>query len=220
MRVLLVENDSPLGSGVVDTLCTEGLEVDWVRDRYAAVRALREKRYELLLLDLSLPRRGSFSVLASLRRRDETLPTILITVPNAVVDRIAGLEAGADDYLIKPFAADELLVRIRTARMRHTGHAAPILTAGALRLDPSRHQVWLGVKRIALSPREFVMLHELMLDPGAVLSRTELEKRLDRWGDAISGNAVDVYIHRLRKKLGRHAILTLHGAGYRMGEPI
>lgn len=142
----------------------------------------------------------------------------MITARDALSDRIAGLDAGADDYLVKPFALEELLARIRAVNRRHSGRAQTTLSAGALRLDPVRHQVWLGGDEVALSPKEFVMLHELMVDPGAVISREQFEERLYSWGEEIESNAVQVHIHNLRKKLGHVAILTVRGVGYRISE--
>ncbi|WP_186134716.1 response regulator [Burkholderia gladioli] len=218
MRVLLVEDDPLIGSGLEEGLRHEGFAVDWVRDGDAASLALRTTPYGLMLLDLGLPGRDGLSLLSSLRRRDDALPAIVITARDALSDRIAGLDAGADDYLVKPFALEELLARIRAVNRRHSGRAQSTLSAGALRLDPVRHQVWLGGDEVALSPKEFVMLHELMVDPGAVISREQFEERLYSWGEEIESNAVQVHIHNLRKKLGHVAILTVRGVGYRISE--
>ncbi|GAB7539876.1 response regulator [Burkholderia sp. 22PA0099] len=218
MRVLLVEDDPLIGSGLEEGLRHEGFAVDWVRDGDAATLALRTTPYGLLLLDLGLPGKDGLALLTSLRRRDDALPAIVITARDAVTDRIAGLDAGADDYLVKPFVLEELLARIRAVNRRHAGRAQTTLSAGALRLDPARHQVWLSGDEVALSPKEFVMLHELMVEPGAVISREQFEERLYSWGEEIESNAVQVHIHNLRKKLGHVAILTVRGVGYRIGE--
>jgi DNA-binding response OmpR family regulator len=218
MRVLLVEDDPLIGSGLDEGLRHEGFAVDWVRDGDAATLALRTTPYGLMLLDLGLPGQDGLSLLASLRRRDDALPAIVITARDAVTDRIAGLDAGADDYLVKPFVLEELLARIRAVNRRHAGRAQTTLAAGALKLDPVRHQVWLADDEVALSPKEFVMLHELMLDPGAVISREQFEERLYSWGEEVESNAVQVHIHNLRKKLGHVAILTVRGVGYRIGD--
>jgi DNA-binding response OmpR family regulator len=218
MRVLLVEDDPLIGSGLDEGLRHEGVAVDWVRDGDAATLALRTTPYGLMLLDLGLPGQDGLSLLASLRRRDDALPAIVITARDAVTDRIAGLDAGADDYLVKPFVLEELLARIRAVNRRHAGRAQTTLAAGALKLDPVRHQVWLADDEVALSPKEFVMLHELMLDPGAVISREQFEERLYSWGEEVESNAVQVHIHNLRKKLGHVAILTVRGVGYRIGD--
>lgn len=218
MRVLLVEDDPLIGSGLEQGLKQEGFAVDWVKDGDAATLALRTTGYGLLLLDLGLPNRDGLSVLAALRRRDETLPVIVITARNGLPDRIAGLDSGADDYLVKPFALEELLARIRAVNRRHAGRAQTTLTIGALRLDPVKHQVWLNDDEVTLSPKEFVLLHELMREPGAVISREQFEERLYSWGEEVESNAVQVHIHNLRKKLGHEMILTVRGVGYRIGD--
>lgn len=218
MRVLLVEDDPLIGSGLEQGLKQEGFAVDWVKDGDAATLALRTTGYGLLLLDLGLPNRDGLSVLAALRRRDETLPVIVITARDGLPDRIAGLDSGADDYLVKPFALEELLARIRAVNRRHAGRAQTTLTIGALRLDPVKHQVWLNDDEVTLSPKEFVLLHELMREPGAVISREQFEERLYSWGEEVESNAVQVHIHNLRKKLGHEMILTVRGVGYRIGD--
>lgn len=218
MRVLLVEDDPLIGSGLEQGLKQEGFAVDWVKDGDAATLALRTTGYGLLLLDLGLPNRDGLSVLAALRRRDETLPVIVITARDGLPDRIAGLDSGADDYLVKPFALEELLARIRAVNWRHAGRAQTTLTIGALRLDPVKHQVWLNDDEVTLSPKEFVLLHELMREPGAVISREQFEERLYSWGEEVESNAVQVHIHNLRKKLGHEMILTVRGVGYRIGD--
>ncbi|HEM7849863.1 response regulator [Burkholderia multivorans] len=218
MRVLLVEDDPLIGSGLEQGLKQEGFAVDWVKDGDAASLALRSTGYGLLLLDLGLPNRDGLAVLASLRRRDETLPTIIITARDGVRDRIAGLDSGADDYLVKPFELEELLARIRAVNRRHAGRAQTTLAIGALRLDPVKHRVWLHDDEVPLSPKEFVLLHELMREPGAVISREQFEERLYSWGEEIESNAVQVHIHNLRKKLGHDMIRTVRGVGYRIGD--
>lgn len=218
MRVLLVEDDPLIGSGLEQGLKQEGFAVDWVKDGDAATLELRTTGYGLLLLDLGLPNRDGLSVLAALRRRDETLPVIVITARDGLPDRIAGLDSGADDYLVKPFALEELLARIRAVNRRHAGRAQTTLTIGALRLDPVKHQVWLNDDEVTLSPKEFVLLHELMREPGAVISREQFEERLYSWGEEVESNAVQVHIHNLRKKLGHEMILTVRGVGYRIGD--
>lgn len=218
MRVLLVEDDPLIGSGLEQGLKQEGFAVDWVKDGDAATLALRTTGYGLMMLDLGLPNRDGLSVLAALRRRDETLPVIVITARDGLPDRIAGLDSGADDYLVKPFALEELLARIRAVNRRHAGRAQTTLTIGALRLDPVKHQVWLNDDEVTLSPKEFVLLHELMREPGAVISREQFEERLYSWGEEVESNAVQVHIHNLRKKLGHEMILTVRGVGYRIGD--
>lgn len=148
----------------------------------------------------------------------KTLPAIIITARDGVPDRIAGLDSGADDYLVKPFELDELLARIRAVNRRHAGRAQTTLAIGPLRLDPVKHLVWLDDEEVPLSPKEFVLLHELMREPGAVISREQFEERLYSWGEEIESNAVQVHIHNLRKKLGHDMIRTVRGVGYRIGD--
>jgi two-component system response regulator QseB len=157
-------------------------------------------------------------VLKELRQRDDTLPVIIITARDGLPDRVAGLDGGADDYLVKPFALEELLARIRAVNRRHAGRAQTALTVGALRLDPVQHRVWLRDDEVPVSPREFTLLHELMQQPSAVISREQLEERLYGWNEEVESNAVQVHVHNLRKKLGADAIRNVRGVGYRIGE--
>jgi two-component system response regulator QseB len=218
MRILLVEDDPLIGNGLQHGLRQEGFAVDWVQDGNAAALALRMTPYGLLLLDLGLPSQGGLMVLKELRQRDDTLPVIIITARDGLPDRVAGLDGGADDYLVKPFALEELLARIRAVNRRHAGRAQTALTVGALRLDPVQHRVWLRDDEVPVSPREFTLLHELMQQPSAVISREQLEERLYGWNEEVESNAVQVHVHNLRKKLGADAIRNVRGVGYRIGE--
>lgn len=219
-RVLLVEDDLPRHVDLVDGLVAAGFSVDRVHHGEAALQALAVAPYTLLLLDLEHLGESGLLVLGMLRRRAVTVPSVVLVAREAVQARIAALDAGADDYLIRPFVIDELLARIRMVQRRHTGQALPILSAGRLRIDPTRHQAWLGGSRIALSPREFVILQELMMHAGAVISGNELKYRLDLMGDTIASNVLQVHIHNLRRKLGRLAIVTVRGVGYRINDEI
>jgi two-component system, OmpR family, response regulator len=218
MRILLVEDDPLIGNGLQHGLRQEGFAVDWVQDGNAAALALRMTPYGLLLLDLGLPSQGGLMVLKELRQRDDALPVIIITARDGLPDRVAGLDGGADDYLVKPFALEELLARIRAVNRRHAGRAQTALTVGALRLDPVQHRVWLRDDEVPVSPREFTLLHELMQQPSAVISREQLEERLYGWNEEVESNAVQVHVHNLRKKLGADAIRNVRGVGYRIGE--
>ncbi len=218
MRILLIEDDPLIGNGLQHGLRQEGFAVDWVQDGNAAALALRMTPYGLLLLDLGLPSQGGLMVLKELRQRDDTLPVIIITARDGLPDRVAGLDGGADDYLVKPFALEELLARIRAVNRRHAGRAQTALTVGALRLDPVQHRVWLRDDEVPVSPREFTLLHELMQQPSAVISREQLEERLYGWNEEVESNAVQVHVHNLRKKLGADAIRNVRGVGYRIGE--
>jgi DNA-binding response OmpR family regulator len=218
MRILLVEDDPLIGSGLRLGLRRNGFAVDWVQDGNAAALALHTTGYELVLLDLGLPDQNGMTLLASLRQRKDAPPVIIITARDAIRDRVAGLDGGADDYLVKPFALEELLARIRVASRRQTGHMQTTLAAGALRLDPSQHRCWLHDREIPLTAREFSLLHELMRKPDRVVSREHLEECLYGWEEEIESNAIQVHIYNLRRKLGAEVILNVRGAGYRIGE--
>jgi DNA-binding response OmpR family regulator len=217
MRLLLAEDDSLIGQGLQQGLRQEGFTVDWVQDGHAAELALETTLYSLLLLDLGLPRRDGMTLLKTLRQRDNPLPVIIITARDALLDRLSGLDSGADDYLVKPFALEELVSRIRAVSRRQTGQVQTELAAGALRLDPVRHLLWLHNEAISVSPKEFALLHELMLEPDAVISREQLEDRLYGWEEEVASNALEVHIYNLRKKLGAEVIRTIRGVGYRIG---
>jgi len=185
-----------------------------VRDAEAAAQTLATERFDLVLLDLGLPRGDGLDVLRGLRARGDATPTIVLTARDATPDRVAGLDAGADDYLVKPFDLDELNARIRAVARRHSGRAQPLLAAGAVTLDPATRQVTREGEPVLLSAREFAVLEALMLRPGALLSRAQLEDRLYGWGEEIESNAVSVYIHQLRRKLGAGFIQNVRGVGY------
>lgn len=218
MRLLLVEDDPLIGNGLQQGLQQEGLAVDWVQDGAAAAVALRTTSYGVLLLDLGLPNQDGLSVLRGLRQRDVTMPVIIITARDALPDRVAGLDSGADDYLVKPFALEELLARIRAVNRRHMGRPQTMLTAGALRLDPAQHRIWLHDQEVQVTPREFALLFELMQEPGAVLSREQLEDRLYGWNQEVESNAIQVQVYNLRKKFGPNVIRNVRGVGYRIGD--
>ncbi|MDB5774081.1 MAG: basR [Herbaspirillum sp.] len=218
MRILLVEDDPLIGDGLQNGLRQEGFAVDWVQDGDAVALALRTTPYGLLLLDLGLPNQDGLTLLNTLRQSDDAMPVIIITARDALPDRVAGLDGGADDYLVKPFALEELLARIRAVNRRHAGRAQTVLTVGPLRLDPVQHRVWLHDQDVSISPREFALLHELMQEPGAVISREQIEKRLYGWDEEVESNAVQVHVYNLRRKLGANAICNIRGVGYRIGE--
>ena len=217
MRLLLVEDDAMIGESVVAGLRHAGHTVDWVQDGRAAEAALSPRVHELVLLDLGLPRKSGLEVLKSLRAGGTDLPVVIITARDAVADRIAGLDAGADDYILKPFDLDELAARIRAVARRRAGRAAPEIEYGSLRLDPAKRRAVVDGREVALSGREFALLEALLERPGAVLSRAQLEERIYGWQEEIESNAVEVHIHALRRKLGADLIRTLRGVGYTMG---
>ena len=211
MRLLLVEDDAMIGESLRLGLRQEGHTVDWVRDGKAADHALSSETYELVLLDLGLPRKSGLGVLMTLRQKGNTAPVLILSACDAIEDRIAGLDAGADDYVTKPFDLDELAARIRALQRRGSGRAEPLLTRGDLVLDPATHRVTKGGHELALSQREFALLHALAERPGAVLSRVQIEQRLYGWGEEVESNAVEVHIHNLRKKLGSDWIRNCPG---------
>ncbi len=216
MRILLVEDDLMIGEPLLDILRAEGYAVDWVRDGDMADAALQSQSYDLLLLDLGLPKRDGMSVLRALRGRKQRLPVLIATARDAVEQRIAGLDAGADDYVLKPFELDELLARIRALLRRASGRAEPVYEHMGVSLDPVTHEAMVDGKPVNLSAREWAVLEPLLARPGLVLSRQQLEEKLYSWKDEISSNAVEVYVHGLRKKLGAALIENVRGLGYRV----
>jgi two-component system OmpR family response regulator len=214
MRLLLVEDDKMIGEAVLRMLRAEGYAVDWVRDGEMADTALRGAAYDLMLLDLGLPRRDGIEVLRALRARRETLPVLVATARDAISDRIAGLDAGADDYVVKPYDTDELLARIRALIRRSAGRAEPAFEHKGVSLNPATREASLNGQPVSLSAREWAVLEPLLARPGVVLSRAQLEEKLFSWKDDISSNAVEVYIHGVRKKLGNDVIQTVRGLGY------
>ncbi|GAA3982678.1 response regulator [Comamonas faecalis] len=213
MRLLLVEDDAMIGEAVQDLLRGEHHAVDWARDGLQADTALRAQAYDLVLLDLGLPGRDGLQVLRDLRARKDRTPVLIATARDAVADRVQGLDAGADDYLLKPYDLDELLARIRALARRAAGGAMAYEHAG-VRLCPATREASVDGRSVQLSAREWAVLDPLLARPGAVLSRAQLEDKLYGWGEEISSNAVEVYIHGLRKKLGAGAVLNVRGLGY------
>ena len=216
MRILLVEDDLMIGEPLLDILRAEGYAVDWVRDGDLADAALQSQSYDLVLLDLGLPKRDGMAVLRALRGRKQRLPVLIATARDAVEQRIAGLDAGADDYVLKPFELDELLARIRALLRRASGRAEPVYEHMGVSLDPATHEALVDGKAVNLSAREWAVLEPLLARPGLVLSRQQLEEKLYSWKDEISSNAVEVYVHGLRKKLGAALIENVRGLGYRV----
>lgn len=214
MRILLVEDDSMIGASLQEALQQSGYAVDWARDGQMAETALGLEPYGLVLLDLGLPKKSGIELLRQLRARGNNLPVIIVTARDAVSDRVAGLDSGADDYLIKPFALEELDARIRAAVRRRGGRADPILVCGALQLNPATREVSYGGRTQVLSAREYALLFALMERPGTVLSRSQLEERLYGWNEEIASNTVEVHVHQLRKKLAPEVIRTIRGLGY------
>ncbi len=205
-----------IGEAIRAGLKRDGFTVDWVHDGESADAVLRTETFDLLLLDLGLPRRDGLNVLRSLRSRHESLPVLIITARDAVSDRIQGLDAGADDYLVKPFDLDELAARIRAILRRRSGRPEPEVVHLGVALNPATHSVSRDGREVTLSPKEFALLQLLMERPGTIHSRARIEERLYGWGEEVESNAVEVHIHGLRRKLGADFILNVRGVGYRV----
>lgn len=214
MRLLLVEDDAMIGEVVLQLLRDQHYAVDWVRDGSLADQALRSEQYDLVLLDLGLPKRDGLEVLRALRARRATVPVLVATARDAIGDRIAGLDAGADDYVVKPYDTDELLARIRALLRRSAGRGEPVFEHKGVSLNPATREAMVQGAPVSLSAREWAVLEPLLARPGVVLSRSQLEEKLFSWKDDISSNAVEVYIHGVRKKLGADLIQTVRGLGY------
>ena len=216
MRILLAEDDMMLGDGLRAGLRQLGFQVDWVRDGLAAERELMSGDYTAAVLDLGLPLKDGLDVLQSLRARKNTTPLLVLTARDAVPDRIRGLDLGADDYVVKPVDLHELGARLRSLVRRSHGQIQGALQSGGVLLDPAARQVSLNGEAVALSTREFDLLHALMLSAGRVMSREQLEQQLYSWGYEVDSNAIEVHIHHLRRKLSADVIQTVRGVGYTM----
>ena len=214
MRILLVEDDRMLGAATQQALRDAAHAVDWVLDGDAALLAMRTAPYEAMLLDLGLPRRDGLGLLQAARRSGYNLPVIIVTARDGVDDRIRGLDLGADDYLIKPFETGELLARLRAVARRKGGQAQALLGNGVVTLDPATRQACFGETSARLSAREYALLHALLLRPGAVLSRDDLENLIYGWNEEVESNAVEYLIHSIRRKLGAGAIKNVRGVGW------
>jgi DNA-binding response OmpR family regulator len=214
MRILLIEDDTMIGESLSHALRASGYSVDWAKDGEAGELSLQTTNYNLVLLDLSLPKRSGLEILAHLRQRKQSTPVLVLTARDSVADRVQGLDVGADDYLVKPFALEEVEARIRVLLRRSLGQAEPILQSGNMTLNLLTKEIDIGGKKQLLSAREYALMYALMEKPGTVLSRAQLEEKLYGWNEEISSNAVEVHIHGLRKKLGNAAIRNIRGMGY------
>jgi two-component system OmpR family response regulator len=224
MRILLVEDDAMIGEAVQTLLRGEGHAVDWVRDGLQADAALCPgpgggHGYDMVLLDLGLPGQDGLQVLRRLRSRRDRTPVLVATARDAVRDRIAGLDAGADDYVVKPYDLDELLARLRALARRASGGADPLYEREGVRLNPATREASVDGRDVVLSGREWAVLETLLARPGSTRSRQQIEDKLYGWGDEVSSNAIEVYIHGLRKKLGAGLILNVRGVGYMVPKP-
>ena len=214
MRILLVEDDEALGEGIRVALKPEGYTVDWAHDGASALHALTHEDFGLAVLDLGLPRMDGLEVLQRLRAAANAVPVLVLTARDATSDRIAGLDAGADDYLVKPFDVDELKARIRALLRRSANRAQPVLHHREVLLDPVNQQVRYRGQPVALQRKEFLLLHELLAQPGRVLTRDRLQQALYGWGEEAESNTLEVHIHHLRRKLFPELIRTVRGVGY------
>ena len=214
MRILLVEDDEMIGEGVVDGLKAEGYAVDWVQDGNSALIALRTTPFSLVILDLGLPGKDGLSVLHEVRAKHMSIPVLVTTARDTVSDRVKGLDAGADDYLVKPFDLDELSARIRALLRRSAGRSEPTIERGRLLIRPETREVFFNGEPVLLSSKEYALLVSLAERAGVVLSSGQLEEKLYNWDSTVGSNAIEVHIHHLRKKLADDAIKTVRGVGY------
>ena len=214
MRVLLVEDDLLLGDGVKSGLSQDGILVEWLKDGREALNATLNNDFDAVILDLGLPTLSGIEVLQQMRKNSNNTPVLILTARDAVSDRVTGLDAGADDYLVKPFDLDELSARLRALHRRSHGSSAPILKHGAIEMDPAAHAVTYHQEPVNLSAREFALLRVLMENAGRIVTRGSLEDRLFGWDNEIESNSLEVFIHHLRKKFGAELIRTVRGIGY------
>ncbi|WP_095108396.1 response regulator [Pseudomonas sp. Irchel 3E20] len=218
MRVLLIEDDVALGEGLHQALGREGYTVDWLKDGSSALHALLSETFDLAVLDLGLPRMGGLEVLRRLRQSGSNLPVLILTARDATDDRIAGLDAGADDYLIKPFDLAELKARLRALLRRSAGRARVLIEHRGISLDPSTQQVTYQGEAVVLTPKEYQLLYELLSPPGRVMTRERLMQLLYGWNEEAQSNTLEVHIHNLRKKFASDLIRTVRGVGYLVEE--
>ena len=214
MRLLLVEDDTMIGESVLDLLRNEGYAVDWVKDGAIALSVLEDQHYDLILLDMGLPLCDGLTVLKTLRNRNNRTPVLVATARDAIAQRIEGLDAGADDYIVKPYDLGEMLARIRSLVRRAAGRAEPVYAYAGVSIDPASREVTVDCLPVMVSAREWAILELLLVRPGMVLSRKQLEERLYSWKDGVSSNAIEVHIHSLRKKIGTELIQNVRGVGY------
>ncbi|SHN22113.1 two-component system, OmpR family, response regulator QseB [Pseudomonas asturiensis] len=218
MRLLLIEDDAALGEGIHQALSREGYTVDWIRDGSSALHALLSETFDLAILDLGLPRLDGFEVLRRLRHSGSTLPVMILTARDSTEDRITGLDTGADDYLVKPFDVSELKARLRALLRRSAGRAKVLIEHAGIILDPGTQQVSYHNEPVALTPKEYQLLYELLSPPGRVMTRERLMQLLYGWNEEAESNTLEVHIHHLRKKFSSDLIRTIRGVGYLVEE--
>ncbi len=223
MRILLVEDDPQIGSAITDALDDAGMAADWVTDGNAALASIEAGSFELMLLDIGLPKKDGLSVLKHIRQHsrhdNSSIPVIMITARDAVEDRIKGLDLGADDYLVKPFLIDELMARIRAVARRRSGNAQPQLSNGDFTIDPAGKAVSYKDKALELTGKEYRLLHSLLLTPGRIYSKEELEEKVYGWDEVVNSNAIEFLIHSIRKKSDKTAIKNVRGLGWMLPKP-
>jgi two-component system response regulator QseB len=220
MRLLLIEDDDMIAETVLESMRRAGYAIDWAPDGRAAELSLANGVYDLVLLDLGLPKQDGISVLTGYRKADGGTPVIILTARDAIEDRIRGLDAGADDYLLKPFDLNELGARVRALLRRRVGHSSPIYEHSGLTLDPASHEAKKDGVLLALLPREFALLQALIEEPTRVFTRAMLEEKIYGWGDEVGSNTIEVHVHSLRRKIGADEITTVRGVGYRLKRSI
>lgn len=218
MKILLVEDDRMIGESLNKSLHKSSYVVNWVTDGEMADEAISSETYDLILLDLGLPKKSGLQVLNDLRAKQIDTPVLILTARDSVSDRVLGLDGGADDYVLKPFSLEELEARIRRLLRREARQSSPILVHGNIKLNPANHEVWFHEKKEMLSGREFSLLYALMKTPNAVLSRTQLEEMLYGWNEEVGSNAIEVHIHQIRKKFGRKIIKNIRNVGYTLND--
>jgi DNA-binding response OmpR family regulator len=214
MRVLLVEDDEQLGDGLRAGLKQAGYTVDWVTDGQSADSAVTDNDFDLVVLDINLPKMSGMEVLRNIRKQGQSIPVLILTARDSIPDRVEGLDSGADDYLVKPVDLDELCARLRVLQRRSAGRSDPVIQYGDLVLDPAAHRVTMKDRPVSLSMREFVLLQHLLENVGRVIPRARLEQKLYGWEGEVESNSLEVFIHHLRKKLGSDLIRTVRGVGY------
>lgn len=214
MRILLVEDDPQIGAAIVSALADNGMAADWVTDGSAALAGIQTNAFDLMLLDIGLPKKDGLSVLRSIRQMRISIPVIMITARDGIHERIAGLDLGADDYLVKPFMIDELMARIRAVTRRHAGGASPGLSNGLFTVEPASKSTYYKQQAIELSGKEYRLLYSLLLAPGRIYSRDELEEKVYGWDEEVNSNAIEFLIHSLRKKTEKSAIKNVRGLGW------
>lgn len=221
MRVLLVEDDTMIGDAIQGALKEASYATDWVQNGQSALAALDCQHYDLVLLDLGLPGKDGLEVLACIRAKDNPIPLLIITARDSLDDRLRGLDGGADDYVLKPFEMAELLARMRAVLRRKAGNATPVLSNGVVSLDPATREASVNDRSpMQLSSREFALLQALLVRPGAILSRSDLEDRIYGWGEEVESNAVEFLIHTLRRKLGSEIIKNVRGVGWMVSKNV